>query len=164
MNLPAQPLPEISNPASQSTEDEWLQKRPTVLIVDDDSTARLALAAMMQPEDYRMVFATDAAEARTRLPLIDPDVILCDLVMKEMCGDEFIRWLRAHDRWNLVPVIAITRIDNPVVRTDLLLSGADNVILKSCRAAELRAHVQAALRIRRQYERLAIAGAETPDR
>jgi two-component system response regulator MprA len=164
MNLPAKPLPVVGDAAPQSSEDAWQERRPTVLIVDDDPTARLALAAMMQPDDYRMVFATDAAEARERLPLIDPDVILCDLVMKEMCGDELIRWLRAHDRWNLVPVIAITRIDSSVVRTDLLLSGADIVVLKPCKGPELRAHVKAALRIRHRYESLAIGGAEMPDR
>lgn len=138
--------------AQQKWRDEQL---PTVLIVDDDPTARLALAAMISPEDYRIAFATDAAELRARLELVEPDVILCDLIMKEMCGDEFIRWIQSHDRWHLVPIIAITRLDNPVVRADLLLAGADAVLVKPCNGPELRAHVAAALRTRRKYERLA---------
>jgi DNA-binding response OmpR family regulator len=136
-------------------QQQWQEELPTVLIVDDDPTVRLALAAMISPDEYRVVFATDAAELHTRLQLVEPDVILCDLIMEEMCGDEFIRWIQSHERWHLVPIIAITRLDNPVVRADLLLAGADAVLVKPCNGQELRAHVKAALRTRRKYERLA---------
>ena len=156
MVLPAKSLPDVEDALVQSSRDELRAELPIVLIVDDDPTARLALAAMMEPDDYRVVFATDAAEARTRLALVDPDVILCDLIMGEMCGDEFIRWLQLHERWSLVPIIAVTRIDSPVVRADLLLAGADAVLVKPCRGPELRAHVKAALRTRRRYEQLAM--------
>jgi DNA-binding response OmpR family regulator len=149
---------EVKDEAAHLSEDAWRRERPSVLIVDDDATARLALAAMLAPDDYRIAFATDAAEVRKRLALIRPDVILCDLVMQGMCGDEFIRWLQSHERWNLVPVIAVTRIDNPVVRADLLLAGADTVLVKPCSGPELRAHIQAALRTRRKYAKLARHG------
>lgn len=132
-------------------EDGAKKGQSTVLIVDDDSTARLALAAMIAPGDHRIVFASDAAEARKRLPRIKPDVIICDLVMAEVCGDEFFRWLQADAVWRFVPVISVTRIDNQVVRTDLLLAGADGVLVKPCNGPELRAHLQVALRTRRKY-------------
>ena len=148
--------PARKDAATQSNRDESRGEKPTVLIVDDDPTARLALAAMMAPDDYHVAFATDGSEVRARLALIDPDVILCDLIMEEMCGDEFIRWLQAHDRWHLVPIIAVTRIDSPVVRADLLLAGADTVLVKPCNGPELRAHIKAALRTRRKYENLAV--------
>jgi DNA-binding response OmpR family regulator len=125
--------------------------RPTIMIVDDDATARLAMAAMIGPDDYDLVFATDAADARARMSRIDPDVIICDLVMKQMCGDELFRWLQADPRWSLVPVICVTRLDNPVVRTDLLRAGADVVLVKPCNGPELRAQVEAALRNRRKF-------------
>jgi DNA-binding response OmpR family regulator len=130
--------------------------RPTVMIIDDDATARLALAAMIAPDDYELAFAADASDARERMDLIDPDLIICDLVMKEMCGDELFRWLQADARWSLVPVICVTRLDNPVVRTDLLRAGADAVLVKPCNGAELRAQVKVALRTRRKYLNLAL--------
>lgn len=130
--------------------------RPTVMIIDDDATARLALAAMIAPDDYDLVFATDAADARERMDLVDPDLVICDLVMKEMCGDELFRWLQADARWSLVPVICVTRLDNPVVRADLLRAGADVVLVKPCNGAELRAQVKGALRTRRKFLNLAL--------
>lgn len=126
---------------------------PLVLIIDDDATARLALAAMVG-DGYRIVFATSASEVCSRLSDIEPDVIVCDLMMDEMRGDEFFRWLKAHEKWQRVPVIAVTRLDNAIVRSDLLEAGADMVLSKSIVPRELRAYVAAVLRTRRMYERV----------
>ena len=83
--------------------------RTTILVVDDDTTARLTISAMISNEDeYRVVLGTGAAEARERLPLIEPDVIVCDFVMDGVSGDEFFRWLKADRRWRYVPIIAVT--------------------------------------------------------
>lgn len=125
--------------------------RPTVLIVDDDSTARLALAAIVGPDDYHVQFATSATELCARMPLLDPDVVICDLVMEDMCGDELFRWMQNHERWRFVPIIGVTRMDSAVVRADLLDAGADVVLAKPCSAQELRAYVRAAVRTRRKF-------------
>lgn len=139
---------------SHSARPETTQDPPTVLIVDDDPTARLTLAAVLSPDGYRIVFAADAVEVRQRLARINPDVIVCDLVMDQMSGDQFFRWLQAHERWRLVPIVGVTGLDNHVVRADLLHAGADSVLVKPCNAQELRAHVGAALRTRRKYAQL----------
>src|SRR5690242_12961340 len=53
----------------------------TVLIVDDDVTVQLSFSALLWREGYRIVVAASADEARARLDEIQPDVILCDLLM-----------------------------------------------------------------------------------
>jgi CheY-like chemotaxis protein len=126
----------------------------TILIVDDDTTARLTISAMVSNEEYRVILGTGATEARERLPLIEPDVIICDFVMEGVSGDEFFRWLKADRRWRYIPIIAVTRLDNPRVRADLLNAGADAIAAKPINAAELRAMVYAAARTRRQYQNL----------
>lgn len=128
-----------------------------VLIIDDDAASRLALAAAMREGGYSLVFATSAAEVRRRLPDIRPDAIVCDLMMDEMRGDEFIRWLKANERWELVPVIAVSQLNDSLVRVDLLDAGADAVLAKSAVRAELRAHVAAAMRTRAMFRRLRVA-------
>ncbi|WP_157995595.1 response regulator [Peristeroidobacter soli] len=124
---------------------------PLVLIIDDDATARLALAAMLGGDGHRIAFATSASEVCNRLSAIDPDIIICDLMMDEMRGDEFFRWLKSEEKWQRVPVIAVTRLDSSIVRADLLDSGADIVLSKNIAPRELRAYVAAALRTRRMY-------------
>lgn len=78
-------------------------------------------------------------------------MIVCDLMMDDLRGDEFIRWLKEHKKWRLVPVIVVTQLDNPLVRVDLLDSGADAVLAKSAARRELRAYVAAVLRTRSIY-------------
>jgi DNA-binding response OmpR family regulator len=61
---------------------------------------------------------------------------------------------QALTRWRYVPIIAVTRLDNPQVRADLLNAGADAIAAKPINAPELRAMVYAAARTRRQYQNL----------
>jgi DNA-binding response OmpR family regulator len=123
----------------------------TVLIVDDDVTIQLTFSALLWREGYRIVIANSADEARARLDQIQPDVILCDLVMAGTNGDEFCSWLKEHASWRFVPVIAITRIDHPVALAGMLDAGADVVVVKPVSGSDLRARVAAALRTRRRY-------------
>lgn len=123
----------------------------TVLIVDDDVTIQLAFSALLWRDGYRIVVANSADEARTRLDQIQPDVILCDLVMSGTNGDEFCTWLKEHERWQFVPVIAVTRIDHPVALAGMLDAGADAVIVKPVTGSDLRARVAAAFRTRQRY-------------
>jgi DNA-binding response OmpR family regulator len=78
-------------------------------------------------------------------------VILCDLVMIGTNGDGFWSWLKEHERWRFVPVIAITQIDHPVAVTGMLDAGADVVVVKPVSSNDRRARVAAAWRTRRRY-------------
>lgn len=122
-----------------------------VLIVDDDATARLALAAMIRGDDLDVAFACDGLDAINRMDAIEPDVVICDFVMDQMRGDELSSWMKAHEKWRLVPIIAVSQLDNPILYADLLGAGADSVVAKEKAPRMLRAQLGAALRMRRQY-------------
>jgi DNA-binding response OmpR family regulator len=130
------------------------EDRGTVLIVDDDATIRLTFTEILSLDGYRVVVATNADEARAQLDHIQPDVILCDLVMNGTNGDEFCSWLKEHATWRFVPIIAITRIDHPVALAGMLDAGADVVVVKPVTGGELRARVAAARRTRGRYVEL----------
>lgn len=135
--------------------EEAILAEPIVLIVDDDPAAQLALSALLGEQGYEIHLVGSAEEARASLAAIRPDVILCDLVMKGSNGDEFCSWLKAHAAWRYVPVIAVTRVDNPIATAAILDAGADDVIVKPASSRELRARVGAALRTRDRYLDLA---------
>lgn len=115
---------------------------PTLLIIEDDATTRLALACMVTEGDDQVILAASAEDALDKIDLIDPDVILCDFILEGMTGQQFCRNLRASERWRCVPVIMVTRVDVPAVVEDLLRSGADDVLVKPVRGEELRARVR----------------------
>ena len=67
----------------------------TILIVDDDSGVRNALARALRGEDYAVLFAESCAAAREILSREHLDLLLCDHQMPEMSGLEFIKEVRA---------------------------------------------------------------------
>lgn len=137
------------------------EKSGRLLIVDDDPTARLVLAAMVQECGVQVAFACDGGDAKRRMDAVNPDVVICDFMMSDMRGDELSRWMKAHEKWRYVPVVAVTQLDNPILCADLMASGADSVVTKADAPQMLSAHVLAALRLRRQYAMLAAEGGQS---
>ena len=73
-----------------------VERRPTVLIVDDDDEIRDLLALLFEGEDFEIVGeASDGANAVAMAASQRPDFIVLDYMMPGMKGDETARLLRA---------------------------------------------------------------------
>lgn len=153
-SLPRSPGDLKVEPADGGTRGRSAARPVTLLIIEDDPATRLALACMVADDRYQVVMANSAEDALERLPLIDPDLILCDFLLEGMNGRQFCEALKSNARWRYVPVIVVTRMDAVGIVSDLLTSGADDVLIKPVRGAELRARVTAGLRTRMQYLQL----------
>lgn len=84
-------------------------RRNRVLIVEDDPDIRDALADAMRDAGADVDVAGDGLEALERLragPL--PAVILLDLRLPRLAGEEFLREMRADPRFEHLPVITMT--------------------------------------------------------
>jgi CheY-like chemotaxis protein len=80
-----------------------------ILIVEDDSEVREALAEAMADSGAEVDVAADGLDALERLrsgPL--PSVILLDLRLPRLGGEEFLREMRADPRLEHLPVITMT--------------------------------------------------------
>jgi DNA-binding response OmpR family regulator len=83
--------------------------RGHILIVEDDADYREALCIAMAETGVEIAAAADGVEALALLrsgPL--PSVILLDLRLPRMSGEEFLRELRSEARFERVPVITMT--------------------------------------------------------
>jgi CheY-like chemotaxis protein len=65
-----------------------------ILVVDDDSAVRELWLDALEPVGYRVLASRDGAEALDMLRSVVPDLILLDLRMPRMAGDEFLEALR----------------------------------------------------------------------
>ena len=72
-----------------------MNRANTILIVDDESFGREVLAALLQPQGYQLMFASDGDEALLLATAEPPDLILLDVMMPGMNGFEVCRRLRA---------------------------------------------------------------------
>lgn len=84
--------------------------RITALVIDNDSASIHLLQACLQPFGARVLSARWASEGKHVIERVIPDIVICDLVLPDQSGLEFIRWLRARSagRGGTTPAIAVT--------------------------------------------------------
>ena len=112
----------------------------TILIIDDDAHIGNMLEEALSKEGYRVSRAYSGTEALLVLSGIRPDLILLDLMMPGLSGEDVLPKLKG------IPVIVVSAkvdIDNKV---DLLLSGAVDYVTKPFHTKELSARIAVHLR------------------
>jgi len=76
-----------------------------ILIVEDDSDFQNIYQLYFQGESFQVLTAINGKEAIAILEKETPDLILLDLIMPVMDGEEFYVWLRGQEKWRQTPVI-----------------------------------------------------------
>ncbi len=101
-----------------------------VLVVDDNDMNRLLATHVLRDRGWQVTEAAGGLEAITRLDTSDFDLVLLDVSMPHMGGDEVVKWLRADERLESVPVVAYTAHVLPDEIRHLRQIGFDHVITK----------------------------------
>jgi CheY-like chemotaxis protein len=92
----------------------------TVLVVEDHADLREMLAVLLESEGFRVQTASNGKEALDLLKLGRPSVILLDLMMPVMSGDEFRRRQLQEPEFADVPVICMTAAHDGPQRAERL--------------------------------------------
>jgi signal transduction histidine kinase len=123
----------------------------TLLIVDDNASARETLLAMLEPENYQIEQAKDGFQALQLLQDFRPDLILLDVMMPGMDGFEVCRRIRATPQLAEVPIIILTALDDRASLLHGIEAGADDFISKPVDRYELTARVRTIMRLNRYH-------------
>jgi twitching motility two-component system response regulator PilH len=91
----------------------------TIMIVEDDEELQELYLAMLGEIDYQIVQAFDGVEALQKLEETRPDVMLLDIILDEMMGDELYMRLKQDPRYAKIPIIIVSVL--PVERCQRLL-------------------------------------------
>jgi CheY-like chemotaxis protein len=101
----------------------------TLLIVEDDHDTRVSLRWILEREGYLVLSAADGRQAMSLLKGIEPPaVILLDMMMPLMDGNEFLTQLLREERLKHIPVIIVSAFPQVVRRgtaTDFLRKPVD---------------------------------------
>jgi two-component system, chemotaxis family, chemotaxis protein CheY len=103
-----------------------------ILVIDDDLDIREALEDLLQGTGYRLRLVKNGREGLEALPF-EPCLVLLDLMMPVMSGQEFLLNLRKDCRYASLPVIVVTAAGNQVPAP----AGATDLVRKPFEVDEL---------------------------
>jgi PAS domain S-box-containing protein len=113
---------------------------PLVLVVEDHPEMN-AFIAQTLAERYRVVSAFDGAEGLEAALNSRPDLIVSDLMMPHMSGEQLVRALRAHRETSGVPIVLLTARADEELRVKLLGDGVQDCLSKPFAREELLVRV-----------------------
>ncbi len=114
-----------------------------LLIVDDEASLRDFLTIVFEEEGFDVAAAASLADARAALGAREPLVVLCDLMMPDGTGLDFLREVKAHN--SAIAVIMITAYTSTDSAIEALKAGAHDYIAKPFDIEELKIIVRKAV-------------------
>ncbi|HEY2944730.1 MAG TPA: response regulator, partial [Vicinamibacteria bacterium] len=122
--------------------------RERLLVVEDDANMRRTLQLLLGG-DWEVEAVADGRSALAAVARRVPDLVLSDLVIPGLDGFALLHQLRADPRTRLVPIIAVSGLDQEEARIHALESGASDFLIKPFSERELRARVATQLEMSR---------------
>jgi two-component system response regulator RegX3 len=116
---------------------------PTVLVVEDEESFIDALTVGLKREGFRVEVARDGAQALDVFDVVQPDLVLLDVMLPRISGIDVCRQLRKRSQ---VPIIMVTAKGGEIDTVVGLEVGADDYVTKPYRLRELVARMRAVLR------------------
>lgn len=117
-----------------------------ILIVDDDTEILTFLTYNFEKENFRVHKATNGEEALEKARIINPDIIIMDLMMPVMDGVEATFHIRNDEKLKDVPLIMVSARSEDYSIIAGLDGGADDYIVKPVRFKVLMKKIQTLLK------------------
>ena len=122
-----------------------LVHRDIVLVVDDDEQVLRLVKRVLDRAGFECVTVSDGRLAHDAAVEWRPDIILLDLMLGDITGDQIMEQLREDFRTRLIPVVFLSVRDSLKDKVEHLLSGADDYVTKPFVPEELVARLRAVM-------------------
>ena len=133
-----------------STPSNSIAPTATLLIVDDDASARRQLRQIFEGAGYQTIIASDAPKALSQLHKQPCDLVILDIEMPGVDGLALCRLLRAQAATKQLPIVIFSVGDDENRKVEAFAAGADDYIVKPSTPREIltrvSAHLETALR------------------
>lgn len=122
-----------------------VEQTKNILIVEDDSDINNLIKTILEKKDFHVEQAFSGTEGKLRLELQTFDLVILDLMLPGMTGEELVEWMRKELQIP-VPVFILSAKNALSDKVQLLTNGADDYLTKPFEPEELLARVIALLR------------------
>jgi hypothetical protein len=118
-------------------------RKEEILVVEDDIDINNLIKKTLEKSGYSVTQAFSGSEALLRLDINEFDIILLDLMLPGLCGEELIKNIRTKKE---LPIIVISAKSSLEDKVNVLNIGADDYITKPFQYEEIIARVNSQLR------------------
>jgi two-component system, OmpR family, alkaline phosphatase synthesis response regulator PhoP len=130
------------------------EKRPRILVVDDNQQNLELLQAYLEDIDCETIPAHDGQEALNIISRESTDLILLDVMMPKMSGFEVCRKVKGSPKTKNIPVIMVTALNEFGDIERAVESGTDDFVSKPVNKLELLTRVKTMLKIKHLTDKL----------
>lgn len=105
--------------------------KKTILVIEDEESLVETLKLKLEKEGFVVEAAEDGEIGMEKAATLKPDLILLDLLLPKVKGEDVLRYVKTHPDLKKIPVIIISNSGQPVEIKQLLANGADDYIIKA---------------------------------
>jgi CheY-like chemotaxis protein len=120
-----------------------MQPETRILVVDDNSNTRALFRAILAKNGFAVAEAKEGQEALEQIHEFTPNVVLLDIMMPGVAGNELVETIK---EWHPeMEVIMITSIDQEEIKQECLEKGAFDLLVKPVTQEQLLSTIHRAL-------------------
>lgn len=143
------------SPSTGASKETCLQGSPeTLLVVDSDPIGRQLFRGVLKAAKYRILEAEDVLGAIAILRDEKVDLVITDLVLRDLSGLDLCRKLKSERSTRLIPILLVTSVQTIESEIAGLESGATEFLVKPISPMALRTRIRAMLRTKRIVDSL----------
>ncbi len=134
-----------SGPAAEAGSDRsaW----PVVVVVEDNADMNQFVCEALATT-YRVHAALGGRDGLVKARTLRPDLIVCDVMMPGLSGEQLVRAARLDARLERTPILILSARNDDALRVRFLHEGANDYLLKPFSVAELRARADNLIKVK----------------
>lgn len=132
------------------------QTRKNIMVIEDNCLTLNQIKDYLNENGYQVTACKYTIEATKLLHEEVPDLIIVDIMMPDIDGYEFCRWVRSQSRLRMVPVVFVTALTSLEDKLTGLRVGGDDYITKPFEMKELLARIQVIIQRMENFHELSM--------
>jgi CheY-like chemotaxis protein len=133
------------------------EARLRVLVAEDDPVSRLLVQRAVERLGHSCAVAADGTEAWSAYRALGPDVVITDWAMPGLDGGRLAALIRASGAPTYTYIVVLSGVADEAAAREVMLAGADDLLLKPLDPAQLERKLIAAARVTALHRRLPAA-------